>query len=325
MHTNLDVEKPSLDVIKPQTKQTLQGEECACFEKALNGRNEDHELLTITSLIPGAFFIDNVLNKDECQLLCLLVDENPALSFWCKGKNGDENTQAFRNVQTIELHSEDFANIIWSRICNLFEINLEFDINIMDDLSPDFERELVGQWRPCGLNADSLFAKYPSHGSFAPHTDGRAILDFNHRSHYSVIIYLNSIPLDQGGGTRFYHKDALQALQMHKSGDKKVWTADESFVLGTAEAVAGRFLFFHQSLVHEGVPPITPYDKVIIRSDIIYERTPPICDSVVDREAYQWYRKGEVLVEQGEVDEGIKHFRKAFKMSPGLAVAMGQG
>ena len=53
-------------------------------------------------------------------------------------------------------------------------------------------------------------------------------------------------------------------------------------------------------------------------------RTPALLDSTQDKEAYKVYQEAENLGEAGEVDASIKLFRKAFKMSPGLARILGQ-
>jgi hypothetical protein len=45
-------------------------------------------------------------------------------------------------------------------------------------------------------------------------------------------------------------------------------------------------LVFEQSLVHEGVPPAQPHIKYIIRSDVMFQRDPAICDSPQDVAAY---------------------------------------
>ena len=70
-----------------------------------------------------------------------------------------------------------------------------------------WERDIDGDWYPTGshrsvanclsdqlyigLNPILLFGRYEEGGHFAPHTDGNTIIDFNHRSLRSVIIYLS--------------------------------------------------------------------------------------------------------------------------------------
>lgn len=55
-----------------------------------------------------------------------------------------------------------------------------------------------GTWRACGINEHLLFARYGPGGHFSPHTDGYTIVDFNHRSLFTVLVYLNDCAV---GGT----------------------------------------------------------------------------------------------------------------------------
>lgn len=65
---------------------------------------------------------------------------------------------------------------------------------------------MSGTWRAQGIYEHLLFARYDEQGHFSPHTgqqrlllstlwlteaDGYTILDFNRRSYYTVIVYLN--------------------------------------------------------------------------------------------------------------------------------------
>jgi hypothetical protein len=70
-------------------------------------------------------------------------------------------------------------------------------------------------------------------------------------------------------------------------------------------------------------PPHPPHKKYIIRSDVMYERNPPVVFSPYDAEAYQLFKEAEGLAEAGKVDESIGKFRRACKLSPLLAAMMG--
>ena len=189
-----------------------------------------------------------------------------------------------------------------------------------------------------------LLARYLPGGHFAPHTDGRAIrgidsiyvtpvrcssdgilllTDFNNRSFYSVIVYLNTIPVGSGGGTRFYDKKVLEELQCNGTVGQNKWTGDEELVIGMTDPVAGRLLVFEQSLVHEGVPPLGDHCKYIIRSDVMYQRTPAICTEPEDLEAYRLFREAEKLAEVGKIENSISLFKKAVKLSAAVAEIMG--
>lgn len=135
------------------------------------------------------------------------------------------------------------------------------------DYDDDYSSELIGTWQPCSLNPDMLFAYYPSGGGFSPHTDGNAILNFNNRSRYSVVIYLNTPgePIDSkkekinkkvdnegisyvlrdpihgmkrsndvGGGTRFYRAEATTKLVKIKIPNKE----NESIINDSKEVLS---------------------------------------------------------------------------------------
>ncbi len=318
--------RPDLSTVKPAKKQSLSGAATEIYEKCLSvsGNESDHcDVDDVVEPITGVFYIDNVLSSAECEKLCLAVNNSQSLSFWSEGDQLKEEFRMFRNANTIEVQSTELVDVVWnrvSRLLNFLELHVEDSV---DDMN--YERELPGHWVPCGLNADILFAKYPSFGSFAPHTDGRTIADFNRRSFYSVIIFLNDIPLLSGGGTRFYDDSAVKNLMETTSAQGvKCWTADPSLVRAEVEAVRGRMLIFHQSLVHEGVPSDQPHQKFIIRSDVMMQRQNPLCDSAADREAFALFRQAEDLSESGKVQESVALFRRAFKLSPAMAAMMGQ-
>lgn len=317
---------PALSTVKPRTKEVLKDELTIPYENCIDDEPPSDLLnqLHLENPMEGVYYIDNVLTEGECKKLCEATDASASLSFWCAGKETDPETRSFRNAETIELYSHTFADKIWKRVKHL--ITEELLVTIPDDEEHvDHQRELVGDWLPCGMNPDNLLVRYPHYGSFAPHTDGRAIVDFNHRSHYTALLYLNTVPIDQGAGTRIYDKSAVTKLERKTINDTEYWTADESLILSSIQAVTGRLLIFYQPLVHEGIPPIAPYMKYIIRSDVIFERTPMVCHSEKDQEAYRIFRQAESLAENDEVDAAVPLFKRAFKMSPEMARIMGQG
>lgn len=78
-----------------------------------------------------------------------------------------------------------------------------FIINLVTPICLGFE----GTWTAVGVNGHLLFARYDHGGHFSPHTDGYTIVNFNKRSLYTLIIYLNDC--DVGG--------KLMLLGMHVS------------------------------------------------------------------------------------------------------------
>ena len=189
-------EIPTLSSVKPRSKTALKGAEIdsltTIFKPSVTTGN-------VVTVIPGAYYIDDVLNAEECSCLCRFVDQSNSLSFWSEKGRDDAEALAFRNADTIEFDSEYIAEIIWSRIKDkvllvpgMFEILIpeeEFDESgERQTADARWQVDICGTWRPIGLNNDMLLAKYPSFGSFAPHTDGSTVHNFNKRSFYSVVV-----------------------------------------------------------------------------------------------------------------------------------------
>jgi hypothetical protein len=228
-----------------------------------------------------------------------------------KGRE-NESARLFRDADTIEMESSDFARMLWNRVESVLT---GLEVVVTQDDADAFGKELVGNWLAVDTNSDLLFAKYPSGGHFAPHTDGCAIQAFNIRSWYSIIVFLNDIPEGMGGGTRFYERSAVGALSTDQYGR---WTCDASLMTTEVQPKAGRMLIFDQSLVHEGVPPSLPHTKYIIRSDLMFHRSPEILNTPDDIAAYRIYREGENLAEAGKYLESIVKMKEALRLSPAL-------
>ena len=263
-------------------------------------------------------YIDGILTEMECRFLIESIDKSPHLSFWSHKGREDDETRAYRNVDTMEVEYHRLADSISERLRHCLSLPpLEIDASE--------GRDLIGTWAYSSLNHDCLLSRYPPYGSFAPHTDGKAVHHFDRRSFYSVVIFLNTIPQGYGGGTRFYsHMNAIDQLERVRHQDHSIWTGTSTLILHEVVPRVGRMLIFKQHLVHEGVPPLESYQKYIIRSDLMYDRNPALLKTKVDQEAYQIYQRAEQLSEIGDTNESIVLFRKALKMSPTLAEILGQ-
>ena len=196
----MEEDKPDISYIKPALKSALTGDVAVkpfldCIppicDEISNSKQPRAELQVTRALDNKVMYIDNVLSDEECKALCSSVDNSSSLSFWSEAGRSNEKARSFRDADTIEVKSQEIADRIWDRIKHIIDIP-ENIIHIGEDENdinnPKWERELPGDWKPFTTNNDLLFAKYPSGGSFAPHTDGRATHDFNNRSFYSIII-----------------------------------------------------------------------------------------------------------------------------------------
>lgn len=129
-----------------------------------NNENNDYNI----------YIFENVLNSNECNNLKQILKNEKNLTFWNSLGRENESARLFRDADTIEVISNEIAELIWNRIKDISPLN-KIIINENDEENELYERELPGCWEPVGLNQNFLFAVYPLGGHFAPHTDGREI------------------------------------------------------------------------------------------------------------------------------------------------------
>lgn len=249
-----------------------------------------------------AFVLDGVLSEDECDALVSQADG--LWSFW---DDSDRPRVSFRNAHTVEVTHRQLAERIWGRVAHLVNPSLLFE---EDD--ERFEVDIEGAWEPYAMNPKLLLSRYLDGGHFSPHTDGTTIVDFNRRTFYSCVLFLNASPW--GGHTRIY-SDAQIQLPLAPDADGRL-TGDPAHVLGAVPPKRGRMFVFYHRLMHEGVPAA---EKYIIRTDVLYRRRPERCTAPEDAEAFDMYQEAMLKAEHGECDQAAQLLRRAFKRSPALA------
>ncbi|CAE8604255.1 unnamed protein product, partial [Polarella glacialis] len=249
-----------------------------------------------------AFVLDGVLTPEECSLL---VEQ--AEGYWSFWETDPARPRAsFRNAHTVEVTHEELAERIWRRVGKLVQPSVH-----LAEGDPRLEVDIEGDWVPYAMNPNMLLSRYLEGGHFSPHTDGTTVVDFNRRTFYSCVIFLNSSPW--GGHTRIY-ADAQMQQELRKDELGRL-TGDPDLVLATVAPQPGRMLVFYHRLMHEGVPAS---EKYIIRTDVLYRRTPERCTAPEDVEAFRMYEEAQLLAETGQCDAAANLFRRAFKLSAAL-------
>merc|ERR1712129_302432 len=127
-----------------------------------------------------------------------------------------------------------------------------------------------GVWKPYAMNPKLLLSRYLDGGHFSPHTDGTTVVDFNRRTFYSCVLFLNASPW--GGHTRLYANSQI-GRELRQDGEGRL-TGEPELVLEAVPPAPGRMLVFYHRLMHEGVPAA---EKYIIRTDVLYRREPEMC------------------------------------------------
>uniref|UniRef100_A0A7S3YUZ8 Fe2OG dioxygenase domain-containing protein n=1 Tax=Lotharella globosa TaxID=91324 RepID=A0A7S3YUZ8_9EUKA len=227
------------------------------------------------------FVLDNVLSEKECDsLLEGLASDGHKFTFWNPEAPNRKDT---RNVDTVEVYDETLASEIWSRVKD----NVTKIIEIPQD-NDTWEYGLEGTWVACGINPRLLFARYSPGGHFSPHTDGHVVIDFNHRTLHSVIIYLNTCA--EGGATHIFHTADMKSKKFVQDSKGRFRFAKDK-IADSGIPKAGSMLSFSQHLMHEGEPVGEGCMKYIIRTDVMYKRTPAVCDDSRGIEAYKVFQQ----------------------------------
>mmetsp|Transcript_181 Transcript_181/g.587 ORF Transcript_181/g.587 Transcript_181/m.587 type:complete len:327 (-) Transcript_181:109-1089(-) len=320
-------EQPQLRAIKPVAKAEVPRHHFDGAAAAVRAVNDDaappRPAVTREECGGGrldAFVLRNVLPRQVCEELVSLTDEL-GYTFWHPNHVGHD----FRSAHTVEVTHEALAQSIWERVRD--HVNPE--VSIVDESDPRWERDIQGTWRAVGINSKLLFARYGEGAHFSPHTDGYTIIDFNRRSLYSVLLYLNTC--EHGGATRMM-EPGTRCEFVRDEGKRWRWPEDR--VVASARVETGTALLFYQDIPHEGEPVEAgrelrdgqrlPNSKYLIRTDVIYERVEGrLCDTDAGAEAFRLFREAELMEADGDCEAAARLYRRCFKMSPELAAVYG--
>jgi leukotriene-A4 hydrolase len=261
----VDVDQRS---VTPVDKRASASEDAqALFDTALKSGNALSSLTTDvtvrTCAAPlDAFIVRGCVAEDECEAL-MRAAERAGYSFWSAEEaedaraatagtsddagDGDRRGSNFRNADTVEVHSTTIADELWRRL----RAHVEKEV-IVDASHPLAEPGTEGKWVACGVNDHLLFNRYDASGHFSPHTDGATIRDFNCRSLYSVLVYLNDC--ERGGETSLFAPppDAAPNKFILDASNRYRWPKE--WIVDAAPVERGSVLVFRQDIPHEGAP-----------------------------------------------------------------------
>jgi leukotriene-A4 hydrolase len=85
----------------------------------------------------------------------------------------------------------------------------------------------------------------------------------------------------------------------------------------------GTTLIFRQDIPHEGAPVGVGRRKLLIRTDVMYERETPIFNDAVGLEAYKLHRDAMKLEAHGDAMGAMRLFRHCRRLCPAYADAVG--
>ena len=268
---------------------------------------------TATSLAPyevDGVIVDNLLSEDEAAQLVAAAECSKGFAFW--DPEGGEVRRAVRNADTLEFEDEEFCAALWSRLAPFVPASVPFS----EDDEERFEPDLEGEWVATGLNPHLLLNRYAGGGHFAPHADGSTLVDFNHRSLYTVLIYLNHCA--DGGGTQLLSSEVGETSELSASGAR---VARPESVLYRVGPVCGRAVTYYHQTLHAGETVGDGCCKYCLRTDVMYRRKEPLCTAPDDIKAFELVLAARAREAAGEPMEAVPLYRRARRLSEGIARA----
>lgn len=209
-----------------------------------------------------------LLADEECAALRELVLCQDWVPVGRNGMSSNELEAGREEVGSyrVSCYSADFADVLWQRLQPIVPAT-----RYMQDTSPtDWDGTRI--WNAVGINPLMRFIRYETGGALVPHYDAPYILNNNQRTLMSVVLYLAKDSGVIGGDTRFI-TDPQTCLPLSQR-DYADWTAlaDEKNVVARVEPLAGSALVFDHRILHDSQPVIGIGEKLLLRTDIIFER-----------------------------------------------------
>eukprot|EP00919_Chromeraceae_sp_WS-2016_P040253 GHVR01096162.1.p1 GENE.GHVR01096162.1~~GHVR01096162.1.p1 ORF type:complete len:136 (-),score=27.36 GHVR01096162.1:149-556(-) len=126
----------------------------------------------------------------------------------------------------------------------------------------------------------------------------------------------------EGGSTTVFHNECQNTPLVKDIFGR--YTCSEKYVYSRVTPKTGTAVSFYHTQMHEATPVCSGSVKIIIRTDIMYQRKIPILTAPNDRIAYSiWLKAQEVAEKEGQPEKATQMFRQCFKMSHGLAQLLG--
>ena len=147
----------------------------------------------------------------ECTQIIDATEKSDGFSFW-DPEGADAKKRSHRNADTCEFSGAQLCASLWPRLQPFVAArwSLAADASEARCHEPELEG---GEWVATGLNEHLLVNRYGAGGHFAPHADGSTVVDFNRRSLFTVLVYLNDVA--EGGATQLLSEEERECAIVH--------------------------------------------------------------------------------------------------------------
>lgn len=208
---------------------------------------------------PDILVLDNVLSIEDCKRLVAFITETPV-------PTEQEGWGERKLRKRICYQSQELSELVMKH-CPKYHYHPTK--NPVPHTEPEY-------WVRGYINKNWRFVECKQNSRMAAHLDGTTVKSVDHRSFYTVMLYLQ----DSDGDLQFHDRELC------------------------IEPKAGRLVVFNQQLLHSGLK--NTQQKYFCRSEILYHREHPI-ETKQDRKAIELFQQSK---EHPELEE------EAFKLSP---------
>ena len=215
--------------------------------------------------------IDNLLSAPECDALMDEVARQRRVPVGPNGylkdfKPGVTKVGSWRST----VYSPELAERVWERVSASLTSPKVFDRYAMTDWGG------WPTWRPVGVNPAFRFIWYDHGGELVVHYDGGFDPgDGETHTLMSVVLYLNDCDARFGGRTRFIRDSQRDVPYADRNFSDWTREARSDEVIAAVTPRRGRALLFDHRLLHDSEPWSGTTPKVIIRTDILFEKVYP--------------------------------------------------
>lgn len=260
--------------------------------------------------IDDVLFFDGLLTSDWCKDVIARTD--PLYESIC-----NEYPKKSRDVQRFLSLDDGLAQYLWTAIRDKFAEFFKDAVLPIDSMthrpSIPFGFGVRGKWEPYRINECFRFNRYtgPSLG-FEPHRDSLYVENYDNRSIYTILIYLNDVSENDGGDTVFIKSSAPNRDHIITVQDEMLY---DHQITSFIKPKTGLVAVMAHNRIHRA-DQLKNNHKYVIRSDIIfrcYERPESYSsdlwtDSELFHRAVGLYNDAKKFEMAGDVEKASKAY-----------------
>jgi hypothetical protein len=265
---NLDVYDHNVPQNKPSFNLTMDS-----LEHFINCKNLKYKLNHVsgspgvaTTSLEGSVLITNLLSDSETSELNIIINTHAWIFTDKHGKTHSQSDNLALKSEPgsyrLSWYNTEFAESLYNRLKPYLDILLISQ----EEVNQNADYENCQVWRPVGINPYMRFIKYNNNDTLVPHYDSPYAYNSSTKTLKSVVIYLTTT---SSGSTCFIkEKPDAQGYQDWVNN-----TSPEDIITQIA-CTSGAALVFNHRMLHSAAPVVNE-EKIIIRTDVIYEKCYP--------------------------------------------------